>query len=132
METSPVGIVSVDKTGNIIYANKRAEQILGLEKKEITSITYNAPLWNHIDLDGTPLPDEKQPFNIIKKSLNTALNIQHGITWPDGTIVILSINASPIKDHNGEFNGMIASIEDISEHKRKVKKNSAFWLILLK
>jgi len=118
METSPVGIVSVDKTGNIIYANKRAEQILGLEKKEITSITYNAPLWNHIDLDGTPLPDEKQPFNIIKKSLNTALNIQHGITWPDGTIVILSINASPIKDHNGEFNGMIASIEDISEHKR--------------
>jgi PAS domain S-box-containing protein len=118
METSPVGIVTVDKTGNITYANKRAEQILGLTKEKITSITYDAPLWNHTDLDGSPLPDEKQPFNIVKKSLKTVLNIQHGITWPDGNVVILSINATPIKNNNGEFNGMIASIEDISEFKQ--------------
>ena len=121
METSPVGIVTVDKTGNITYANNRAEQILGLVKEEITSSTYDAPLWKHIDLDGSPFPDEKQPFNIVKKSLKTVLNIQHGISWPDGTIVILSINAAPIKDNNGKFNGMIASIEDITEHKRAEK-----------
>ena len=115
METSPVGIVTVNKTGNITYANNRAEQILGLVKEEITSSTYDAPLWNHTELDGSPLPDEKQPFNIVKRTLDTVLNIQHGITWPDGTVVILSINATPIKDNNGKFNGMIASIEDISE-----------------
>jgi PAS domain S-box-containing protein len=84
--------------------------------------SYDAPLWNHTDLDGSPLPDEKQPFNIIKKSLKTALNIQHGITCPDGTVVILSINASPLKGHNGEFNGMIASIEDITEYKLAEKE----------
>ncbi len=125
LETSPVGIVTVDKTGNITYANNRAEQILGLVKEEITSRTYDAPLWKHTDLDGSPLPDEKQPFNIVKKSLNTVFDVQHGITWPDGRVVILSINAAPIKDSKGQFNGMIASIEDISEIKQAELKLKA-------
>ncbi|MFO7896979.1 MAG: PAS domain S-box protein, partial [Candidatus Cloacimonadales bacterium] len=118
METSPVGIVTVDKTGVITYANQRATEILGLVKEEITSITYDAPLWQHTDLDGSALPDEKQPFNIVKKTLKTAMDIQHGITWPDGTVVILSINATPIFDDNHKFNGMLASIEDITQRKQ--------------
>ncbi len=122
MATSPVGIVTVDKTGNITYANNRAEQILGLVKDEITARTYDAPLWNHIDLDGSPLADEKQPFNIVKESLDTVLDIQHGITWPDGTVVLLSINATPIKDHQGRFNGMLATMEDITEMKKSEDK----------
>jgi len=117
METSPVGIVTVDKDGNITFANNRAEQILGLEKEEITSRTYDAPLWKHTDIDGSPFPDEKQPFNIVKKTLKTVFDIQHGITWPDGRVVLLSINAAPIKNKTGKFNGMIASIEDITERK---------------
>ena len=50
-------------TGSFTYANNRADQILGLVKQKITSKAYDAPLWNHTDLDGSPLPDEKQPFN---------------------------------------------------------------------
>ncbi len=117
METSPVGITTVDKTGNITYANKRAEEILGLVKGEITSRTYDAPLWNHTDLDGSPLLDEKQPFNIVKTTMTTAYNVQHGITWPDGGVVLLSINASPMKDIDGNFNGMVATLEDITDAK---------------
>lgn len=44
MDTSPVGIATVDAEGNITYANKRAEQILGIEKSQITTRKYNAPL----------------------------------------------------------------------------------------
>lgn len=118
METSPVGIVTVDRTGGITYANKRAEQILGLVRDEITARTYDAPLWNHTDLDGSPLPDEKQPFNIVKRTGETAFNVRHGITWPDGTVVILSINATPLKDTQGNFDGMLATIEDITENRK--------------
>jgi len=118
METSPVGIVTVDKAGSITYANKRAEHILGLVKDEITARTYDAPLWNHTDIDGLPLPDEKQPFNIVKKTGETAFDVRHGITWPDGTVVILSISATPLKDDQGHFDGMLATIEDITENKK--------------
>jgi PAS domain S-box-containing protein len=129
METSPVGIVTADKTGNISYANNRAEQILGLVKEEITSRSYDAPLWKHTELDGSPFPDEKQPFNIVKESLHTVFDIQHGITWPDGSVKILSINAAPIKDSTGQFDGMIASIEDITELKQaeKALKKEKAW-----
>ncbi|HOS30756.1 MAG TPA: PAS domain S-box protein, partial [Treponemataceae bacterium] len=121
-ETSPVGIVTVDKAGTITYANKRAEEILGLVKNEITSLTYDAPLWNHINLDGSPLVDEKQPFNIVKTTMRTAYGIQHGIIWPDGTVVFLSINASPMKDTHNEFDGMLATIEDITNRKKAEDK----------
>lgn len=56
METSPVGITTVDEKGNITYANSRAEEIFGLSKDEITSRSYNTTLWNHTDLDGRPFP----------------------------------------------------------------------------
>lgn len=115
METSPVGIVTVDKNGRITYANKRAEDILGLVKDQITQTPYDAPQWRHIDLDGSPLSDEKQPYTIVKRTMKTAFNIQHGISWPDGSIVYLSINASPMLDDKGTFNGMVASIEKISK-----------------
>jgi PAS domain S-box-containing protein len=121
METSPVGIVTTDKMGIITYANNRAEQILGLEKNDITSKTYNEPSWNNTDINGNPLPNNKLPFYIVKETLNTVFNIQHGITWTNGNIVILSINASPIIDNEGSFNGMIASIEDITELKQAEK-----------
>lgn len=118
METSPVGIVTLDKTGNINYANDRAEQILGLKKEEITSIPYNAPIWKHTELDGSSLKDEKLPFNIVKNTMKTVYDIQHGITWPDGTVVLLSVNGSPLLDSDGNFDGMVATFDDISVNKK--------------
>jgi PAS domain S-box-containing protein len=118
METSPAGIVTVDAEGSITYANNRAEQILGLKKEEITKRTYDEPLWKHTDLDGNPFPDEKQPFYIVKTTQRSVYGIQHGIVWPDGKTVILSINASPMKDSAGNFRGIIATFEDITSRKR--------------
>lgn len=118
METSPVGITTVDVEGSITYANYRAEQILGIEKNTITTRKYDSPEWRHTDINGEPLQDEKQPFNIVKTTGKPAYNIQHGITWPDGRSVILSINASPMKDKEGQFAGMVATFEDITERKQ--------------
>jgi len=122
METSPVGIAAIDKTGSITYANKRAEQILGLVKTEITSLTYDAPVWKHTDINGAPMPAENLPFNIVKTTLSPVSNIQHGITWANGHRVLLSVNAEPIIDLHGNFNGIIATFEDITEQKSSEKQ----------
>jgi len=119
METSPVGITTVDENGHITYANSRAEQIFGLTKNEITARNYNAPLWNITDPDGGPFPEEKLPFHLVRATMQTVYNARHGITWPDGRHVILSINASPMKDAKGHFRGMVSAIEDITDTIRK-------------
>ncbi len=115
METSPVGIATVDMDGGITYANSRAEQILGIKKDDITSRKYNDPEWRHTDIDGGFFPDEKLPFSLVKTTGQTVYNIQHGIIWPDGRSVILSVNASPIRDKAGRLSGMVATFEDITE-----------------
>ncbi len=115
METSPVGITTVDAEGNITYANYRAEEILGLQKDTITARSYDAPEWRHTDIDGGPFPDEKQPFYLVKTTGKRVFDIRHGIVWPDGRSVMLSINASPMWDKEGQFAGMVATIEDITK-----------------
>jgi PAS domain S-box-containing protein len=121
METSPVGITTVDENGSITYANSRAEQIFGLTKSEITARSYNAPLWNLTDLDGGPFPEVNLPFNIVKETRKPVYNIRHGITWPDGHCIILSINASPMMDAKGNFQGMVSTLEDITDRVRNEK-----------
>lgn len=115
METSPVGIVTVDEDGAITYANRRAEEILGLSKESITARSYDAPGWHSTGVDGKPFPDGSQPFSIVKRSLAPAYGIRHAIEWPDGRRVVLSVNARPMLESGGCFRGMVATIEDITE-----------------
>jgi PAS domain S-box-containing protein len=118
METSPVGITVVSTDGQIIFANRRAEEILGLEKEKIKKRSYNAPEWKITDFDGKPFPDENLPFVRVRNKLKPVFDVRHAIRWPDGRIVNLSINAAPIMDDHGIFQGMVASIEDISDRIR--------------
>ncbi len=120
--TSPVGITMVNRSGRMIDANPQAEKILGLEKDEILQLQYNTPAWKITALDGSPFPDEQLPFTRVKATGQPVKDIQHAIQWPDGRRVFLSINAAPLFDEAGQFDGMIASLEDITERKVAEKK----------
>ena len=115
METSPSGIIRVDAIGKIIYANKRAETILGINLSKTKTRTYNDPAWKIVGFDGELVPEESLPFNIVKNTGVPVFGIQHAIEWPDGNKIYLSINASPLFDNNRDFDGIVASVEDISE-----------------
>ncbi len=62
LEYSPLAKVMVDKTGTITFANRKAEDVLGLTKSELTHRVYNDPAWHITDLEGNPIPDEKIAF----------------------------------------------------------------------
>ena len=114
-DTSPVGIAVVNKVGHIIFANPQAEKILGLTKDEITQRMYNAPSWKITDYDGNPFPDDELPLQKVKNTRESVFDVRHAIQWPNGQKRYLSINASPIFDENKNFDGMVATIEDITE-----------------
>lgn len=122
LNTSPVGITFVNKEGKITYANKLAEEILGLSKNEIKERHYNDPRWKIADLEGNPFPEEQLPFNLVRKHHKSFYRIKHAIKWPDGRMVYLSINASPILDEKGTFQGVVSSLADITEQKIKEKE----------
>ena len=114
METSPAGFVRVGVDGQVVYANRRAEEILGIKLSETPGLTYDAPVWRITDFDGDPFPEENLPFSVVTRTGRPVFDIQHAIQWPDGKRVFLSINAAPLVGSNGEVEGMVATLEDIS------------------
>ncbi len=122
METSPAGITRVDADGQIVYSNLRAEEILGITQSDSFGRPYNDPVWQITDFYGRPFPVEKLPFNIVKQTGKSVFDIQHAIEWPDGRQVFLSINASPLFNPSHEFEGMVATIENITQ-KYKAEQN---------
>jgi PAS domain S-box-containing protein len=115
MEIIPVAIAVVEKNGEITYANKTSEAVLGIKPSLAEKRKYNSPEWKTIMLDGSPYPDELQPFMRVMNTKKQVFNIIQGIEWPDGSKKILSINGSPQIDQNGEIDWVVFSMLDISE-----------------
>ncbi len=137
METSPVGITLVNRAGQITFANATAEKILGLTKSEITQLTYNDPAWQITDYDGQPMPDEALPFRRVMATGQPIYDVRHAIRWPNGRRKLLSINAAPLFNPSCRVDGLVATIEDVTErveeeeHQRQELKHKLEALDLL-
>ncbi len=115
INTNPMSITLLDREGKIIFANRQAEMVLGLRKEAITRRTYNDPLWKIMDYEGRPIPDAELPFSRVKKTKKPVSNARVAIEWPDGKRVFLSISSSPLFDKTGAFDGLVASLENVTE-----------------
>ncbi|MBN1287738.1 MAG: PAS domain S-box protein [Anaerolineae bacterium] len=121
METSPAGIVVMDKDGQITFANSRAEQVLGLSKDQITQRAYNAPQWRIVNHLGRPFPNHELPFQRVAASGKPVYDVRHAIERAAGQRVLLTINAAPLFDEAGVMDGMVATVEDITDRTRAEK-----------
>ncbi|MFZ5570304.1 MAG: chemotaxis protein CheB [Thermodesulfobacteriota bacterium] len=122
MNTSPVAITMVDKSGSIIFANAPARNLFNLQKEELHGRAFNAPAWKITDYDGNSLPDEQLPFEIVRRTCKPVFNIRHAVEDSAGNRLLLTINASPLFDETGTFDGMVAVIEDITEKIRIARR----------
>ena len=117
-EASPVAITKVDEDGKIVYANRKAEEIFDLERSEITDRTYDDPDWKITDQEGGEYPSNLLPFNLVKDKGEPVYNVKHAIERPGGERKLLSINASPLYDEDGDFKGMVSVIEDVTRREQ--------------
>jgi diguanylate cyclase (GGDEF)-like protein/PAS domain S-box-containing protein len=116
MQTSVAAITVVDAMGNIIFANDRAEAILGVPKAELKQLSTNNNQWQIADFAGNPLADEHLPFVQVMKTGKPIFNSQHALIAANGDRKYLSINGSPLKDETGAIAGVVFSVSDISQH----------------
>jgi PAS domain S-box-containing protein len=127
LQATPVGIVVADREGRITFCNGQAEQILGLTGDETTSYTYDTPRWHITDFDGNPLPDEALPFQRVMVAEQPISDIQRIFEWPDGRKRFFSINAAPLFDNSGAIEGIVATLNDITQQvvTEKARRESA-------
>ena len=121
-ETSPVSIALMDTEGNIVYANKRAEQVLDLTKKKQDQTHYDNPRWEITDLDGNPFPREQLPRERVKKTGNPVYGIECALYKDSTQTKLLQINAAPLFDASNQLSGIITTLEDITLRKNNEKR----------
>ena len=114
LENSPLGKTVVSSEGRIIFANKRATELLGLSKSDIDGKEYDDPQWKILDIKGKPIPSENLPFSLVIGSRKSVFGYLHSIQWADGRRVFLRINGSPMFDDAGEVKGVVFSLEEIT------------------
>ncbi len=113
METSPSGIVVTDCSGKITFANRRAGEILKL--KQNLSQSSNVLNWQTADRGGNPLPRQTSLLKNVLTSGEPALDIYHIIEFSLEHWVVLSTNATALSDSQGRVNGMIVTVEDVTQ-----------------
>jgi PAS domain S-box-containing protein len=113
METSPSGIVVTDGDGKITFANRRASEVLKIA--EHAAQTANVLNWRVADMDGTVLMGQMSLLKNVLATGEPALNLHHVIEFPGGQRAILSSNATPLFNAEGRNDGMIVTVDDITE-----------------
>ncbi len=125
--TSPIGIIVLDASGTIIFANASAERILGLERAMVCGRTYNDPLWKISSVGGGYFPEQDRPFSLVMRTGKPVYDIIYAINHADGRRTVLSVSAAPLLNDAGIPDGVVAAFEDISERIKEEAERTARW-----
>jgi diguanylate cyclase (GGDEF)-like protein/PAS domain S-box-containing protein len=112
METSPVGILMLEPSGKIVIASEQAETMLGLMK---TEQGYSTPLWGIGNEAGNLITEQNQLWQQVIESKQSVYNVHQTIVFADGHQLLVSINGSPIFDETEKLEGVVFTVEDITE-----------------
>lgn len=130
LETSADGILLTDADGEFTYANRAAEALLGVEDAEIVSHTYGDPEWGISGPDGGELPHEEVPVARVLESGEPVTAVECGVERPDGTRRVLSVNAAPLEGPDGELQGVVASLRDVTDRRKAERARARLTDIL--
>ena len=125
LKTVPACVAQLNPDGEFVFANDRAEEVLGLEPTDVTERGYNDPEWNIRDLDGEPIPDEELPFRQVLDSGEPLYDFRHMIEWPDGSQKLLLVNGAPLFGENGTVENVIFALADVTDRVVREKRLEA-------
>ena len=90
-------------------------RIFGRPIEELWSLCHDSAQWQNQALDGTPLSPENTAFGRVQTLRRPVYALEHKMRGAHGEAIVVSINAAPLPDENGQFAGVVASFTDISE-----------------
>lgn len=114
LETMAEGVGVTDATGQLVYANPMAQQILGLTESTIKDRKYDDRQWQNLRLDGSLLPSEEHPMSIMFATGKPVFDHEICVQPPDRERFYISINAAPMFDREGNISGGIGTFMDVT------------------
>ncbi len=121
METSPAGIIILNREGEFAYVNSLALEILNLDRDEVKRRNYHSAEWKIAGPEGEPFPDDALPFVRVLTTGQPVFNVRHAIAGPKDQTIQLQINAAPLRDKTGEVSAVVLTISDITTQEKNLK-----------
>jgi PAS domain S-box-containing protein len=110
------GIVVHASDTSIISSNPKASELLGLTEEQMKGKSAFDPNWKFLHQDGTTLPFDEFPVNVIKRSKQSMKDNILGVNRPrTNDIVWLSVNGFPLIDTNQEIKEIVISFINITK-----------------
>ncbi|MXV64138.1 PAS domain S-box protein [Natronorubrum sp. JWXQ-INN-674] len=130
VDTSPIGITIVGENGELRFANDRAEEIFGRSRERISELEFDDPAWDEIGPDGDPLTAEELPFPRIVESGEPLFDQVSGVLRPNGERIWISVNGAPLWNDNGNIDGVVFAIEDVTDRFHRDRKLERYETIV--
>ncbi|MCL4704709.1 PAS domain S-box protein [bacterium] len=109
------GMILFSTEGKITRANAAAERLLG---RTLSGLRLDDPLLRMVYSDGSRIPYGDSPMLQMLRMRRPIENVELGIRQSDGSLRILSINASPLLDARQRMLGGLATFRDITQRKQ--------------
>ncbi|MCB6177622.1 EAL domain-containing protein [Rhodobacter sp. Har01] len=113
-ETSISGILALNERGEVIFANREAESILGASAAQMIGRMHDDPDWNAVAIDGSDLAEADFPFSQVIRTGSVVRDIRLRFRHPNGSERVISVNAAPTADKKGVVH-VVCSVTDITE-----------------
>ena len=127
VETTPDGIIETDSAGRLVFANTAAERMLQLRSDMLRDGRDDAalvgpitdPLQAYWSRQAPALPRAITHFaNAIGATDGSHDEVEHAVELVDGSRVIISVRARPLRGMDGTIVGSVAVFSDVTARKQ--------------
>jgi two-component system, cell cycle sensor histidine kinase and response regulator CckA len=122
IDNMPVGVVLAEApSGRVIFRNRAVVQISGLEEDQVDNIEAYGRLTG-LHPDGRPYAPTEWPLARAVLEGETVTGEEIEVVRLDGSRMVLSMNAAPIRDQNGNIIAAVTAFQDVT-HRRRVEQH---------
>jgi PAS domain S-box-containing protein len=112
IDTSPIGICTVDPKGNFVSTNSAYEKMLGYSKKELREMSFYDVTHQHYR------PENKELFQQMFTLESTSFKMEKKYIRKDGSVIDVSVHATGVSDNGSKIKFGTAFVEDITEYNK--------------
>ena len=122
IETMVEGLFIIDRDGRYELVNRAAEELLGIPREHAIGLRIDQAPWGRLAADGSPHRLEDHTFERLRRGAPYVREREVQLIPANAPPRMVSINAVPLRDAAGNFDGIVATWIDITGRRRAERR----------
>jgi PAS domain S-box-containing protein len=119
METTPTGVLVIDKSGRIVFSNQMVETLFEVTKEQLIDPAYQPP-YCVTSKTGIYFPGSTAVGFEIFSTETFIITDEMTIQWPDGHSRVVAVNAAALFNDLDEIYSAVIVFNDITERQQQM------------